>query len=651
MPAPRYTGWHHTRYEGDRASCARYLPLARKVLGFVVQEASRQQLQVYSYRQPIQENNVEVGEIVAELHGGQPRVLIRVFGGAAPKPEKFKFAGFVAWPRNDEHEDGFNVEHPQVGFFTRNDDQWTTLYFDQSDPPWAAVASPKGTYELLSNGQPMFPLGLNDAGNIDWIGPEGKLQLSWYGPRGRYHPTFSDTLRKLVFYRGKLFLDLADYAAANGRSDVDAYVLGAAIKDGRLYVLTTSDFGYRDDDAATHKLIRFDLEPGIAADGLQRLAVKQDETESPAAILWTAARDRSMAPYFFNASVTQACRVGYKPGTNNDDENELATLSIDADDNVSLATEAANMVTTITRTEIFPPVVIPGTTYYHYILDEPAFCLLGRDFKGDTPKDIRVEFREYEREDKTAQDGVVKIEWADEVLRLVLHVGDLELMYLDDVSLFWIGNLGTLVKPNELLATFDFHYPLALDARFDAAATVHIVQRFYGDLWNMGDYNEVQADCETRVFFGTSSDSLGPRTIARQTYGSGINFETIIGGDLWGIHGPLSWLNEVVGDITHINTTTQGPDFFMLSLDRFISINAPDWAPAINLDGRGFKVQASMPCLIDPSTYLFCGANAVAPGESLSSARDFEPNERAANTGGRPRLHPAWALQSIETEP
>lgn len=73
MPGPRYEGWHHLRIEGDKAAAAALLPTARKVLGYVRQQAQFNGLQTYKHVLP-----VDGGKIIGEIIGGQPRVTIDV---------------------------------------------------------------------------------------------------------------------------------------------------------------------------------------------------------------------------------------------------------------------------------------------------------------------------------------------------------------------------------------------------------------------------------------------------------------------------------------------------------------------------------------------------------------------------------------------
>lgn len=89
MPGPRFDGWHHLRYVGDRALAAQHLPLARKVLGFVREQAEANGLQTYKHEVPI-----PGGKIVGEMVGGQPRATI-VVGPAQEKTRLDLVEGFI----------------------------------------------------------------------------------------------------------------------------------------------------------------------------------------------------------------------------------------------------------------------------------------------------------------------------------------------------------------------------------------------------------------------------------------------------------------------------------------------------------------------------------------------------------------------------
>ena len=72
MSGARYTDWSHTRVLGDREAAAQYVPEARKLLGFVMDEAKRNNLGVHQITRELEDGTV----IIAEKHGDIPRMTI-----------------------------------------------------------------------------------------------------------------------------------------------------------------------------------------------------------------------------------------------------------------------------------------------------------------------------------------------------------------------------------------------------------------------------------------------------------------------------------------------------------------------------------------------------------------------------------------------
>ncbi|MBS0227088.1 MAG: hypothetical protein JSS23_00145 [Proteobacteria bacterium] len=239
MPGPRYLGWMHKRFRGDVDKAPAYLPEARKVLGFVVQEAERLGLMTYTLRRTLA-NGVQ---IIGELFGGQPRVTITV-PFVPPNPlEVVPPEGFVTWPRDDDHVDGIDDTYPQV-LLTPT---WTTSFYNSTIA--ARVTVPK---------QPKFygaeyPAGLKFAGNVDWRRDDG-VRVSWYGPCARY---WYDRWRqpsaqygKFVFLLGVKLLDIDAYCTESSVDFAERLVLGAALGyDNHLYVLQAKIDDQPDPDA------------------------------------------------------------------------------------------------------------------------------------------------------------------------------------------------------------------------------------------------------------------------------------------------------------------------------------------------------------------------------------------------------------------
>lgn len=72
MSGPRYSGWTPIVVVGDREVAAQHVPEARKLLGFVLEEAKRNGLGIANLRRELQDGTVLLAEKIGEL----PRVTI-----------------------------------------------------------------------------------------------------------------------------------------------------------------------------------------------------------------------------------------------------------------------------------------------------------------------------------------------------------------------------------------------------------------------------------------------------------------------------------------------------------------------------------------------------------------------------------------------
>lgn len=226
MPGSRYEDWHHTRYEGDVEAGKALLPLARKVLGFTVQQAGYNDLLTHKHVHRLPGG----AQITGEINGGIPRVTIFVpFTDGSPE-RRYPPNDFVVWARTSVLPAGIDPDRPQQILRP----EWRT-YFDSTDTAgYDAFAGEKGTY----GGQ--IPEGLLYAGNSDWKHADGR-RISWYGPSARY---WYDVWRqpraqygKHVFHFGRVLLDVDAYVLAAEPEWAERWVLGAAIRGSRLYVV------------------------------------------------------------------------------------------------------------------------------------------------------------------------------------------------------------------------------------------------------------------------------------------------------------------------------------------------------------------------------------------------------------------------------
>lgn len=648
--AKRHDEWAHTHVVGnDRAAAAPYLPDARKLLGMVTEDAAHNKLQTHQMTRRYEDGAV----VVAEIRGGIPRMTIAPPAvSGKPKPARVR-GGFVMWPRSDSYINGFNILQPTAWMASLDTDQWAINYFDRTDPPWSALARPRGIYGEFPDGTPMFPDGLYLAGNVDWIGSSNE-RLSWYGPRTRYAPTFYDQTGKAVYHLGRKLLDVGQYASANARPELDGWVLGAAMRDGFLYVFTASDVAYRDAGPSTHALARYRLHKEPVTQGVGKLRVAADDGESGApVVLWTAPRDRSMAPYFFNASVTEASRVGYTVANDDDsdDFNELLTVTIDlADDTVTTETTATNFVIAITYTPT--PVTEDGVNYLtESALAAPVSALVARDYRGDRAVDVVAHLRTYVSTPRQEVEAATTIIYFERNVQIAWKIGALDLVLVDQHERVAHSNEGGFIaKPNELLGTIAHRYILAMDARFDSAVVIQATATYFGNLWALGLLADGGMEASTAVFAGGNAPvSLSPLVLPVEPFADGNDFNARVGAKLQYASGPVGF-NAAILPLFGQASVTIGYDNASPSFDRFIDISDAAWEPALIRDASVYKHAASLACIDEPQSYLFAGLDALHPGMSLSHSPSFDAVERTAITGARPRLHPVWVLGTVHQE-
>lgn len=232
MAGPRYTDWTHVHYVGDRDEASLFLPEARKLLGFVVEDAAHNKLQTHQ----VTRRYPDGATIVAELRGGIPRVTIvpgpKPAGDSKPDPRD----SFVVWPRDEANPNGIDPDNPQLILRP----SWKTYFYSPQIPGYLALNRPKGTFIG------MFNNGVNHAGNVDWRGSDGE-RLSWAGPSTRYwYDPFVQMVAQYgrkVFMLGQVVLDTDAYITASSTfpnakpAFNERYVLGAARRGAWLYVV------------------------------------------------------------------------------------------------------------------------------------------------------------------------------------------------------------------------------------------------------------------------------------------------------------------------------------------------------------------------------------------------------------------------------
>lgn len=240
--AARDTGWAHTRLVGNRDLARSHVPDARKLLGYVREQAAYLKLATYQATKTLDDGTV----ITAEIRGTIPRITIESPGGGDEPALKPLLSDFVVWPRNAALPDGIDLDHPQL--FLRPGEAarapWTTYFWDAEIAGYDAFAGKKSTYRF-AQGLEVFPEGARQAGNVDWCDEAG-VRISWYGPSSRYFPDAFVQLRaqygKFVFMLGQPVLDTDAYLADSLEDPgfTDLWIMGAALRriSGQMWLYT-----------------------------------------------------------------------------------------------------------------------------------------------------------------------------------------------------------------------------------------------------------------------------------------------------------------------------------------------------------------------------------------------------------------------------
>lgn len=233
MTGPAYTGWTHKRAYGPTDAVARWVPVARKVLGGAVREAMRNGLMTYKVVKDIDGGADGPVRLIGEVVAGQPRFTVMVNPPRVEVERTPILDDFVIWARNFEQPDGIDAEYPQQ-ILRYHNGQWRTFFFDEDTAGFEAFTGSKGRYA------PMFPDGVRHNGNVDWRGKD-RERLSWYGPSLRY---WYDPWRAadaqygpFVFLLGQVLLDINAYCDENDVDFPERMVLGACFRDNDLFVI------------------------------------------------------------------------------------------------------------------------------------------------------------------------------------------------------------------------------------------------------------------------------------------------------------------------------------------------------------------------------------------------------------------------------
>lgn len=212
MSGPRYSGWTPIVVVGDREVAAQHVPEARKLLGFVLEEAKRNGLGIANLRRELQDGTVLLAEKIGEL----PRVTIIAPGPPPVEEPPEHRGGFIVWPRwdvptGDPAQRGSQVDptgNDPTGWLEFAGSRVVTRYWRR----WDVVDQIQGARYESYNRPDLYPEGLYFFGNIDWKDGED-LALSFYGFCSRYvhDVALLDIGARWVLQQGQALFDRISY--------------------------------------------------------------------------------------------------------------------------------------------------------------------------------------------------------------------------------------------------------------------------------------------------------------------------------------------------------------------------------------------------------------------------------------------------------
>lgn len=305
--------------KGDRVAAARYVRLGRALLWKLARltfpSGATQARRIVKLS-----NGVVIG---LELMGAQASIVIEAPTGAGGTLKLDDV--FVVYPRDASRPTGVTAEYPEMILAPADEEQqWITYFYDPDVPGYEAFARPKGTYRT-DKGEIAFPDGIQHAGNIDWLSPEG-FRVSWYGPSTRHwcDPWVQPRSQygKHVFMLGQVLLDVEAYIAECEEQPAFAeqWILGAALKDDWLYIIH-ADLPVGTTTTGTAPPATIFVEGPFPQTAnvpvvLSRIRIADDVSEQQAMrlkpvadtreVLWSGTLARAFQPWFFNQSVSTA---------------------------------------------------------------------------------------------------------------------------------------------------------------------------------------------------------------------------------------------------------------------------------------------------------------------------------------------------------
>jgi len=313
MSGARYSGWTPIVVVGDREVSAQHLPEARKLLGFVVDEAKRNGLGIASLRRELPDGTV----LLAEKIGDLPRVTIIAAGVSPEDTVPQQQGGFILWPHwGHAPTDPFGARGKSADPENVYPQAWLqfvgtskiTHYRERWDVADKIIGARFASYDTPD----LYPYGMRCSGNVEWKDGED-LALSWYGYYSRYFRDFDDDPGRYQFVMNQGQVLLHTHFYAERYQDPPDYltwpISGACVRKsaGRyeLVVLHVDTATSRSTEVVVYDLT---LNTGTAEKADWLLGDYRHLGSVPA--LGTASQFAdARVCWFFNASGTKATRI------------------------------------------------------------------------------------------------------------------------------------------------------------------------------------------------------------------------------------------------------------------------------------------------------------------------------------------------------
>lgn len=254
MASARDTDWTHIHVAGDRDAAAPYVSYARKLLGYVKQDAGYNGLMTHGIERQLSDGAV----IRAEIVGGIPRITINPPGGGSDVVEADWFEGVVLLYSH--------LDHPATAIEVIDPNRYGTnaipLYMGDDTAHYNRAVAPKGVWyklqpELMvyyaehagssekhrkarTRAEEKVRNGFSTLGNVEDVfheNTDGFCVTYRGGPRGKYfvNPTLitDQNGSKTVYFRGRAVFDVEAISSDDWR------VFGASIKKSTLYAVVS----------------------------------------------------------------------------------------------------------------------------------------------------------------------------------------------------------------------------------------------------------------------------------------------------------------------------------------------------------------------------------------------------------------------------